>query len=69
MVARGMCSIEEGFEGCSDCSMLGRDLVRFVSSEWCSGCDGLAKALAMAGLGSSVDGLWNGSKDRDLFEY
>ena len=69
MVVRGMCSIEEGFEGCSNCSMLGRDLVRFASSEWCSDCDGLSKSLAMAGLGSSVDGLWNGSEDRDLFEY
>ena len=48
--------------------MLGRDLVRFASSEWCSDCDGLAKALAMAGLGPSVDGLWTDSKDRDLSE-
>ena len=47
--------------------MRGRDLVCLVSSEWFSDRDGLVKSLAMAGLGSSVDGLWNGSKDRGLF--
>ena len=61
--SEGMCPIGEGYIGCSNCSMLGRDLVCLARSELYSVRDGLVRSLAMVSLGSSADRLWNGSKD------
>ena len=45
----------EGFIGCNNCSMPGRDLVCLARSELYSVRDGLVRPLVVVSLGSSAE--------------